>query len=311
MRRLAILTFVLLAAATGAKALRRPDAPALPPMNGAVTMTVMEAVLPDANGQQSGTPGVITITPAPGYNMELPGDTLAYNITWGAGPRATGYAVTVNATPSTGWLNLPNGFIQTGTVFLLRAVNTTQPDVNFTVTVCSRKGTTTYTNKCSVASWAVTRIPGPPGIPTVDSSMTIVGLREWEMLPETANVWTTISAAQWSAWDAACTGCSQGYKDSVHVNYTQHAQMQFCSIGHFTDNSRYPLGYFGAPADSVYCLNQTQLKYPGVGNSPNARALAKTICINYRTEGAPTPGTITPMLCEPPYQPTTPGTAPS
>jgi len=289
MRRLLIIStcILLTITAVGAKRLSHKPAPPL----GAGVITVMDMVLPEANGQNSGTPGVINIEPAPGYNMELPGDTLAYNITWGAGARATGYSVTVSAVPTTGWTNLPTSFIQTGTLYLLRAVNTTQPDVNFTITVCSRKGTTTYTNKCSVASWAVTRIPGPPGIPAVDSSMTVVGLRDWEMLPENATVTRSLTAQEWKTWDSAsvAAGAPQGYRDSVHATYTARAQVQFCTVGYFTDNSRYPLGYFASASDSTYCVNQVKTKYPGWGNSPNARNLAKTYCPQFSVTG----GTIT------------------
>jgi hypothetical protein len=295
MRRLLILSSCLLVLATAAGAARfhRPAEPPSPLYKHAIfsEMTVLDVVLPDANGQNSGAPGVITITPDAGFHMEVPGDTLAYNISWGAGARATGYAVTVNATPSTGWLNLPQGFQQTGTVFLLRAVNTTQPDVNFTVTVCSKKGTTVYTNKCAVASWAVTRQPGPPGLPVIDSSMTIVGLRDWELLPEGVAVWRSLTAQEWKSWDSAsvAAGAPQGYRDSVHTSYAMHAQVQFCSIGYFTDNSRYPLGPFPVPADSAYCVNQVFTKYPGWGSSPNARSIARNICPQYTATG----GTIT------------------
>jgi hypothetical protein len=297
MRRLLLISSCLLLVATGAGVVslsQRQAVAAQPPPSFSLdlarrggTITVMEVVLPEANGQQSGAPGTISIEPSPGFHMENPGDTLAYNITWAAGARATGYSVTVTAVPATGWTNLPTSFLQTGTTFLLRAINSTQPDVNFTITVCSRKASITYTNKCAVASWSVTRVPGPPGIPVVDSSMTVVGLRDWEMVPENPSVWRSLTAAEWSTWDAqsVAAGAPQGYRDSVHAVYEQHAQIQFCSIGYFTDNSRYPLGTFAMPADSVYCVNQAQLKYPGWGNSPNARAFAKSICIQYNATG--------------------------
>jgi hypothetical protein len=159
---------------------------------------------------------------------------------------------------------LPVAVIVPGTALTFKAINTGQPDVVFTAVVCSRKSGTTYTNKCSSTSWTVSRQPGPPGPPVVDSSATVVGVIDGvDLLPD--NI-------------AVATGGTQ----------------QLCAIVAFTDGSQYPAGDL-TQQENAFCVLAMMTKYPTAQASQAAKLKASQLCVLLDATG----GTVTQMGCVP------------
>lgn len=146
----------------------------------------MDRGLPEAPGQ------VLVDRPIPlafaSFKL-APGDTLVYNLSWGAGARATGYLLTMTATGA-GWGGLPSNLAIVGTTTQVKAINTTAWDtVTFRAVVRSTnsKGTS---KDSSFVSWKVQRGPGAPGPITVDSSLIQLSLF---IKPDSVQVFTTQS----------------------------------------------------------------------------------------------------------------------
>jgi hypothetical protein len=106
-----------------------------------------------------------------------PGDSLTYVLGWTPGARATGYVVTVAASATNGaWNGLPVKQAVTTTSITFTASAMPWDSVTFTATIYSTAGGL-QSRTALVGNWKTTRLPGPPGGLTVDSSRALSILR--------------------------------------------------------------------------------------------------------------------------------------
>src|SRR5437773_705762 len=163
------------------------------------------------------------------------GDTLVYTISWGPGARATSYNYRLAVTATNGsWttardsnstgtfgINLPLPDVRVVTPTLIKTWLTAIPwdSATFTVSVSSQNAA--GTSATVATTWKVLRKPGPPGPPTVDSSLIVTGIL---VRPPTVSLALGASrlacafqqfgngaVTRWTADRAAC--------DSIYVAY--------------------------------------------------------------------------------------------
>ncbi len=231
--------------------------------------------LPSAFDSLPSAPGPIIVGKK---GVVIAGDTLVYTISWGPGARATSYDVTRSVTATNGtWsivadsqsggakftaaigtLPLPHTFSYTRTTLSHKMWVAATPwdSATFTVSIVSRNSV--GVSSAVSASWTVKRKPGPPGPITIDSSLTIIGIR---ILPDS-------------------------------VKLLAGASIQFCGIVRFA-NGAYALRAIDKL--SAECVNDYQQSIPVAQRivSPSQQARADSVCVLWSATG----GTIDQEPC--------------
>lgn len=132
-----------------------------------------------------------SIVPKPGLKVEgptgaiAPRDSLTYTLRWGRAQNATGYRVTVSASPGA-TSGLPSNVATPDTFYTFTAINLVYDSLRFLASVSSVRGSQTNPNPAT-AAWFVKKLPGAPGPILIDSSA-VPAVTKLDVIPSTATL---------------------------------------------------------------------------------------------------------------------------